>query len=83
MSDGGPEFGEGFAQGLEQLGGRRRACDADSPRQNGRAERCGGWVEERARSEVESGASVVSSLVDLDELIWELVSHKNLFWHRG
>eukprot|EP00959_Pyramimonas_sp_CCMP1952_P344649 7218181-Pyramimonas_sp.AAC.1 len=83
MSDGGSEFGERFARGLEQWGVRHHVCDADSPWQNGRVERHGGWVKDRIKAEVEAGASVVSCIEDLDELLYELVSHKNRYWHRG
>eukprot|EP00959_Pyramimonas_sp_CCMP1952_P201103 4205678-Pyramimonas_sp.AAC.1 len=83
ISDGGSEFGARFARGLEQWGVCHHVCDADSPWQNGRVERHGGWVKERVRSELEAGSFVPETIEELDDLITELVAHKNRFWHRG
>jgi IS30 family transposase len=75
ISDGGSEFGARFARGLEQWGVCHHVCDADSPWQNGRVERHGGWVKERVRAELETGAALPASLQELDDLIFELVAH--------
>eukprot|EP00959_Pyramimonas_sp_CCMP1952_P173596 3627620-Pyramimonas_sp.AAC.1 len=58
-------------------------CDADSPWQNGRVERHGGWIKDRVRLELDSGSGVVSDLEELDTLVYELTAHKNRYWHRG
>eukprot|EP00959_Pyramimonas_sp_CCMP1952_P404476 8476660-Pyramimonas_sp.AAC.1 len=47
LSDGGSEFGERFARGPKHWGVTRHVCDADSPWQNGRVERRGGWIRDR------------------------------------
>ena len=58
-------------------------CDAASPWQNGKVERHGGWVKERAEMELSSGQCVATSSEDLDELISCVVSHKNRWFSRG
>eukprot|EP00959_Pyramimonas_sp_CCMP1952_P055670 1163374-Pyramimonas_sp.AAC.1 len=83
ISDGGSEFGERFAGGLEHCGVMHHVCDADSPWQNGRVERHGGWVKDRVEQELDAGSSLPGSLDELDELDHELFARKNRFWHRG
>eukprot|EP00959_Pyramimonas_sp_CCMP1952_P284724 5952326-Pyramimonas_sp.AAC.1 len=68
---------------MEQWGVCQHVCDADSPRQNGRVERHGGWVKDRVKAELESGPFLPADLQELDDLITELVAHKNRYWHRG
>ena len=60
------------------------ACsDAASPWQNGRTERHGGWIKERAESELQSGHTVISTSEDLDQLLCYLVNCKNRWFSRG
>ena len=46
ITDGGAEFQERFARGLKQFGVLHHVTDANSPWQNGRVERHGGWVKD-------------------------------------
>eukprot|EP00959_Pyramimonas_sp_CCMP1952_P221246 4625062-Pyramimonas_sp.AAC.1 len=62
---------------MEQWGICQHVCDADSPWQNGRVERHGGWVKERVKAEVDAGSSLPGNLQELDDLVTELVAHKN------
>eukprot|EP00959_Pyramimonas_sp_CCMP1952_P360195 7542259-Pyramimonas_sp.AAC.1 len=82
ISDGGSEFGERFARGLEQWG-KHHVCDADSPWQNGKVERHGGWIKDRVKAELDAGAHPPGDLEELDALVHELTAHKNRYWHRG
>eukprot|EP00959_Pyramimonas_sp_CCMP1952_P408821 8567539-Pyramimonas_sp.AAC.1 len=43
ITDGGLEFKGEFERGIEHLGVFQRVTDSESPWQNGRAERHGGW----------------------------------------
>ncbi|CAE7298113.1 unnamed protein product, partial [Symbiodinium microadriaticum] len=55
ISDGGNEFKGAFERGLEQLGCLQHVCAAESPWQNAKSERHGGWLKRRLTQEVESG----------------------------
>lgn len=83
LSDGGSEFKDVFERSLEQHNVLQVVCDAASPWQNGKAERHGGWVKERAEMELSAGQSVISTSQDLDELISCVVAHKNRWFSRG
>ena len=83
VSDGGSEFKDIFERGLEQNNVLQVVSDASSPWQNGKVERHGGWVKERAELELSSGQCVVSSSEELEELINCVVSHKNRWFSRG
>ena len=83
ISDGGPEFKDVFERSLEQLNILQLVCDAASPWQNGRVERHGGWVKERAEMELSSGQSIITSSEELDELLTYVVTHKNRWFSRG
>ena len=83
ICDGGSEFKDVFERSLEQLNVLQVVCDASSPWQNGRVERHGGWVKERAEQEVSAGQSVITSSDDLEELINQVVCHKNRWFSRG
>ena len=83
ISDGGGEFKLEFERGLEQSGVLQVVSDAHSPWQNGRAERHGQWVKNKAEEELQAGQSVVDSPASLDLLLTSLVSHKNRWFHRG
>eukprot|EP00959_Pyramimonas_sp_CCMP1952_P369055 7730171-Pyramimonas_sp.AAC.1 len=41
---------------------------SNSPWQNGRVERHGGWVKDRVKQELDAGSSLPGSLDELDEL---------------
>ena len=83
LSDGGMEFRDRFERGLEQLGTLQVTTDQESPWQNGRVERHGQWVKDRAEMETGAVATVVTSLCDLEELMVELVTCKNSWFNRG
>ena len=77
ITDGGKEFQGRFERGLEQLGVLHHVTAPESPWQNSRAERHGGWLKQRLSQELESGQGVVTCHDDLDELLASLVSAKN------
>ena len=81
LCDGGGEFEEAFARACEHHGVFIHVCDANSPWQNGRCERHGGWIKE---SMEKAGQDLdLRSLAELDELLCQTVSAKNRFFHRG
>jgi len=83
ITDGGMEFRGRFERGLEQLSVLHNVTDIQSPWQNGRVERHGQWIKDRVELELESGASILENLNDLENLIMELVSCKNTWFSRG
>lgn len=83
LTDGGSEFKDQFERHLEQLSCLQIISDAASPWQNGRVERHGGWLKEKAENELTSGSSLISSPQDLEELLISLTSCKNRWYHRG
>ena len=83
VTDGGSEFKDVFERGMEQNNILQVVCDASSPWQNGKVERRGGWVKERAELELSSGQCVVTSSEELEELIDYVVCHKNRWFSRG
>lgn len=83
LTDGGGEFRFEFERSAEQHGIMHIVSDANSPWQNGRVERHGGWVKHRLEQEIQSGQSVVNNTEDMDLLLISLVSHKNQWFHRG
>ena len=52
-----------------------------SRRQNGRAERHGGWIKHKIEEELQSKQSVVTTEQDLDLLVLSLVANKNRYFH--
>ena len=52
LSDGGSEFKSVFERSLEQHNILQVVCGASSPWQNGKVERHGGWLKERAELEM-------------------------------
>ena len=83
ISDGGSEFRGSFERSCEQIGSMQIITDSSSPWQNGRVERHGGWLKERAESELQSGNSILTSSEDLDLLLSHLVNCKNRWFSRG
>lgn len=83
VTDGGMEFRGRFERGLEQLSVLHNVTDIQSPWQNGRVERHGQWIKDRVELELASGSSILENLNDLDNLIMELVSCKNIWFSRG
>ena len=83
LTDGGGEFRHEFERKAELAGVMHIVTDAQSPWQNGRVERHGGWLKQKLQNEINSGPSVVTSIDDLDLLVTSLVSHKNRWFHRG
>ena len=77
ITDGGKEFQGRFERGVEQLGTLHHVTAPDSPWQNSRAERHGGWLKQRIIQELESGQSVIENLEDLDELLAATTAAKN------
>lgn len=74
ITDDGPEFADRFARGLEQHGCFHHTTDRQSPWQNARAERHGGWVKEKLQAEISSGDCVIFSEADLEEYVSSLTS---------
>ena len=83
ISDGGPEFAGRFERGIEQWGVFQHTTDAESPWQNAKAERHGGWVKQRLEAELSSASTVVTSESELALLVSELAAKKNAWFHRG
>ncbi|CAK8995053.1 Retrovirus-related Pol polyprotein from transposon TNT 1-94 [Includes: Protease, partial [Durusdinium trenchii] len=83
VCDGGSEFKQHFERAAEQQGILQIITDAASPWQNGRVERHGGWVKDRAELEINSGQTVLTDSHDLEELILATVSCKNRWYSRG
>ena len=83
LSDGGMEFRDRYERGLEQLGTLQTVTDQESPWQNGRVERHGQWLKDRAEMETGAASTVVTNLNDLEEFLMELVTCKNSWFNRG
>ena len=83
ITDGGPEFERRFARNLEQISVFHHVVDSESPWQNGRCERHGGFLKSRAKREIEEGAGVVTTLEDLDLLISHMTICKNNWYSRA
>eukprot|EP00971_Amphidinium_carterae_P186679 3705641-Amphidinium_carterae.2 len=83
LTDGGSEFAGVFSSGLERQGVLQMVSDPESPWQNGRAERHGGWVKERIESEAQQPGSCIRAIPDLDLLLAEVVSAKNRYLSRA
>jgi len=81
ISDGGSEFSGIFARRAEQLGIYPHVTDAESPWQNGRAERHGQLIQELLVKGLET--EVVTTESELELLGLELVAQKNRCLHRG
>eukprot|EP00969_Alexandrium_andersonii_P086780 3827362-Alexandrium_andersonii.AAC.1 len=58
-------------------------CNSESPWENGRAERHGGWVKGKVEAELQATGGVVRSQQDLDDYIIPAVTAKNRYFHRG
>jgi len=61
---------------LEQHGVYHHVSDRQSPWQNARAERYGGWIKEKAAQELQSGQGVVQNEADLEEFLIGLAQQK-------
>ena len=83
ISDGGNEFKGTFERGLEQLGCLQHVCAAESPWQNAKSERHGGWLKRRLVQEIESGRCTFGSLGELDEFLASLTAAKNRWFNHG
>ena len=70
-----------FERGMEQLGILRHVTAPESPWQNSRAERHGGWLTEK--KEVGSGQLSLSSLEELDDFMSQLLAAKNRWYNTG
>lgn len=83
ISDPGNEFRGAFARGLEHMGIMQHLTHPESPWENGRAERHGGWLKERLDKELQSGRGIVQDLSDLDELLSAITSAKSNWLNKG
>ena len=83
ITDGGLEFSGRFERGVEQLGVLHHITAPESPWQNSRAERHGGWLKQRLAQELDSGQGVVESVTDLDELLAVVMAAKNRWFNSG
>ena len=83
ISDDGPEFSDRFARGLEQHGTFHHIVDRQSPWQNARAERHGGWIKEKLQAELSAGACILQNEADLEEFVSGLTTCKNHWYNRG
>ncbi|CAK9083538.1 Retrovirus-related Pol polyprotein from transposon RE2 (Retro element 2) (AtRE2) [Includes: Protease RE2 [Durusdinium trenchii] len=83
VCDGGSEFKQSFERSVEQHGILQIITDAASPWQNGKVERHGGWVKERAELEINSGQTTLIESSDLEELVLSIVACKNRWFSRS
>ena len=83
INDGGSELRGAFERGLEQLGTLQHVTIPESPWQNSKSERHGGWVKERLQREVNSGRCTFSSLEELDEFLAAVSAAKNRWFCQG
>ena len=65
------------------LGVLRHITAPESPWQNSRAERRGGWLKQKLSQELDSGQGIATNLDELDELLTSLVSAKNRWFNAG
>ena len=83
VCDAGNEFKGHFERSLENYGIFQHVIHPESPSENGRAQRHGGWLKERLDRELQSGRGVIQTLEDLDELLSGLTTAKNSWLNRG
>ena len=83
ITDDGPEFSDRFVRGLEQHGTFHHIVDRQSPWQNARAERHGGWVKEKLQAEISAGTCILQNEADLEEFVSGLTTCKNHWYNRG
>ncbi|CAE6937198.1 unnamed protein product [Symbiodinium sp. CCMP2456] len=83
ISDGGNEFRGAFERGAEQSGCLQHICAAESPWQNSKSERHGGWLKRRLQQEIDSGRCAFGSLEELDLFLSTLTSTKNRWYNQG
>ena len=81
ITDGGTEFLGEFGRKAESQGIYQHVCDADSPWQNGKAERHGGLLKEVLDKAIEG--EVITSVEELDLLLATVTADKNRYSHRG
>ena len=82
MSDPGNEFRGHFERGCEFYGIFQHLTHPDSPWENGKAERHGGWLKDRLDAEIRSGRGVLENLSDFDEYLAEICACKNRWYCR-
>ncbi len=82
MSDPGNEFRGHFERGCEFYGIFQHLTHPDSPWENGKAERHGGWLKDRLDAEIRSGRGVLETLSDFDEYLAEVCACKNRWYCR-
>ena len=58
-------------------------CAAESPWQNAKSERHGGWLKRRLTQEVESGRCTFDNLEELDEFLAQITAAKNRWFNEG
>ena len=83
VTDGGNEFRSVFERGLEQCGILQHTTAPESPWQNSRAERHGGWLKQKLKQEIESGQLTLSSMEELDDFMAQLLAAKNRWFNSG
>eukprot|EP00971_Amphidinium_carterae_P047379 933651-Amphidinium_carterae.2 len=83
LTDGGSEFAEVFSAGLERQSVLQMMSDPESPWQNGRAERHGGWIKERIEMEANQPGSLLRSKADLSLMLAEVTAAKNRYLSRA
>ncbi|CAE7436187.1 RE1 [Symbiodinium necroappetens] len=83
LSDGGAEFAKDFVTGLELHSVFHHVVDADSPWQNGVAERHGGEIKRRVLRELAEGNTVLTSTEGIDLMLCHLTACKNQFYSRA
>ena len=83
ICDSGNEFKGVFERHCEQMGILQHVILPESPWQNAKAERHGGWLKNKLDAEISSGRCVFDSLAELDEYLAAITSTKNRWFCRG
>ena len=83
ICDAGNEFKALFERNLELTGCYQHVIHPESPWENAKAERHGGWLKNRLDSEIHGGRCIFTSLSEFDEFLASLTSTKNRWLSRG
>lgn len=83
ITDPGPEFKGKFERGCENFSIYQHLTHPESPWENAKAERHGGWLKQKLFNEINSGRGCLTCLEDFDECLAELCATKNRWLCRG
>lgn len=83
ICDAGNEFKGTFERSLEGLGILQHVILPESPWQNAKAERHGGWLKSKLDAEINSGRCAFDSIAELDEFLAQIKAVKNRWFSKG